>query len=172
MNGFPKSGKDTFVNFCLGNLNNFGRNISTVDFVKQVAEYCGWDRKKTFKNRKFLSDLKNLLTEWDDVPYKKVQREITAFKFELESYGIDESRGCVFLMAREPEEIARYEKELGAKSILIRRKEVEGIEQSNEADKNVLLHNYDFVFFNDGSTEDLKQIAKDFCEKIESNLKF
>ena len=36
--------------------------ISTVDFVKQIARECGWDGVKTPRNRKFLSDLKDLLT--------------------------------------------------------------------------------------------------------------
>ena len=48
------------------------RIISTVDFVKEVAKFCGWNGQKTPKDRKFLSDLKNILTQWNDIPYKDI----------------------------------------------------------------------------------------------------
>ena len=35
VNGAPRSGKDTFVNFCLKELKGFGKSVSTVDFVKE-----------------------------------------------------------------------------------------------------------------------------------------
>ena len=73
VNGFPRSGKDTFVNFCKEKLGAFGVSVSTVDFVKYLAAQSGWDGSKTPENRKFLSDLKDLLTEWNDVPWKKVE---------------------------------------------------------------------------------------------------
>ena len=74
-NGMPMSGKTTFQTICKGKSNHahgiegyrgFGRlhieSCSTVDFVKEVAKSCGWDGTKTLENRKFLSDLKDLLS--------------------------------------------------------------------------------------------------------------
>ena len=48
INGMPRSGKDTFVGMCqeiIGEKRCL--NVSTVDFVKEVAAYCGWDKTKT-----------------------------------------------------------------------------------------------------------------------------
>ena len=169
VNGKPCSGKDTFVNFCLEELGAFGKLISTVDFVKKIAIKCGWDGTKDSKNRKFLSDLKDLLTNWGDVPYIKTLQEIKLFYYDLEYYDVEDS-GVVFIMSREPEEISRFEKELGAKSILIRRNAVEFNEQSNHADSEVLNHKYHYIIDNNNTLEKLKIKAKKFCNYIKNEL--
>lgn len=169
INGKPCSGKDTFVNFCLEELGTFGKLISTVDFVKKIAIKCGWDGTKDSKNRKFLSDLKDLLTNWGDIPYTKTLQEIKLFYYDLEYYDVEDS-GVVFIMSREPEEISRFEKELGAKSILIRRNAVEFNEQSNHADSEVLNHKYHYIIDNNGTLEELKIKAKEFCNYIKNEL--
>lgn len=165
INGFPRSGKDTFVNYCLKELGGHGKLISTVDFIKEIAAICGWDGTKTLKNRKFLSDLKDLLSNWNDVPYKKTIQEINLFRHDLEYYDI-ESSGVVFIMSREPEEINRFENELGAKSILIRRENVEFNQQSNHADSEVLNHKYHYIIENNGTIEELQEKAKEFLKSI------
>ena len=68
INGAPGSGKTTFEKFIQEEYSDCAI-ISTVDYVKTVAKYVGWDGTKTLKNRKFLSDLKDLLTEWEDIPF-------------------------------------------------------------------------------------------------------
>ena len=143
----------------------FGKLISTVDFVKEIAAKCGWDGTKTPQNRKFLSDLKDLLTNWGDVPYKKTLQEVKLFYYDLEYYGV-ENNGVVFIMSREPEEISRFEKELGAKSVLIRRNAVEFNEQSNHADSEVLNHKYDYIIENNGTIDELKKKAKEFLKNL------
>ena len=68
VNGSPGAGKTTFetnVQKCMGD--SFCYILSTVDFVKEIAKKCGWDGTKDLKNRKFLSDLKDLLTNWNNV---------------------------------------------------------------------------------------------------------
>ena len=165
VNGRPCSGKDTFVNFCLKELGPYGKRISTVDFVREIAVRCGWDGTKTPQNRKFLSDLKDLLTNWGDVPYKKTLQEVKLFYYDLECYDV-ENNGVVFIMSREPEEISRFEKELGAKSVLIRRNAVEFNEQSNHADSEVLNHKYDYIIENNGTIDELKEKAKEFLKNL------
>ena len=72
-NGRPGVGKTTFQEMCQIYAREEWENkirvdiTSTVDFVKDIAKQCGWDGTKDLKNRKFLSDLKDLLTEWNDV---------------------------------------------------------------------------------------------------------
>lgn len=165
INGRPRSGKDTFVNFCLEELGAFGKLISTVDFVKKIATECGWDGTKDLKNRKFLSDLKDLLTNWGDVPYKKTLQEIDMFKFDLDYWDVSD-KGVVFIMCREPKEIERFERELNAKSVLIRRASVEFEQQSNHADSEVLNHKYDYIIENNGTIDELKEKAKEFLKNL------
>ena len=165
INGRPRSGKDTFVNFCLEELGAFGKLISTVDFVKKIATECGWDGTKDLKNRKFLSDLKDLLTNWGDVPYKKTLQEIDMFKFDLDYWDVSD-KGVVFIMCREPKEIDRFERELNAKSVLIRRASVEFEQQSNHADSEVLNHKYDYIIENNGTIDELKEKAKEFLKNL------
>ena len=165
INGRPRSGKDTFVNFCLEELGAFGKLISTVDFVKKIATECGWDGTKDLKNRKFLSDLKDLLTNWGDVPYKKTLQEIDMFKFDLNYWDVSD-KGVIFIMCREPKEIERFERELNAKSVLIRRASVEFEQQSNHADSEVLNHKYDYIIENNGTVDELKEKAKEFLKKL------
>lgn len=166
VNGAARSGKDTFVNFCLKELKGLGKSVSTVDFVKEIAAMCGWDGTKTLKNREFLSNLKDLLTEWGDVPYKKIAKEINLFDYTLNQYDIDNGRGVVFVMCREPEEIQKFVDRLGAKTLCVRREEAEKAITSNHADANVLNYNYDFYINNNHSLEHLKIAAQHFLTLI------
>ena len=162
INGMPLSGKSTFVQFCLDELGCWGKEVSTVDFVKEIAITCGWDKTKTPKNRKFLSDLKDLLTEWDDVPYKKVMYEKRIWEFSFKQFDIPTDDCFFFIHCREPEEIQKFVDREGAKTLLVRRPEVENLEQSNHADQNVFNYNYDFIIENNGDLKDLRIKAMKF----------
>lgn len=41
-------------------------NISTIDYVKNIARMFGWNDEKSEKDRKMLSDLKDLITVYND----------------------------------------------------------------------------------------------------------
>lgn len=167
INGRPRAGKDTFVELCKKHC-NWCLNVSTVDFVKQVAEYCGWDGTKTAANRKFLSDLKDLLTEWNDVPYKKVVRALKLFEVEVMDYDFDpEEDAIAFIHCREPKEIKRLCDELGAQSLLITRDEVEEDKTSNHADEEVFNYKYDYIIANDDTLQDLEDAAVKFLTDLE-----
>lgn len=156
INGYPQAGKDSFVELCkliYGNCYNF----STVDFVKQVAFYCGWNGKKTDKDRKFLSDLKKILAEWDDIPFRSVVNKIKSLEDKYQ-----DNDCLVFIHVREPAEIQRFVDTLGSKTILIRRAAIEDYYQSNSSDANVLQFNYDYEIRNDGTLFELKSKARDF----------
>ena len=131
---------------------------------------CGWDGTKTLKNREFLSNLKDLLTEWGDVPYNKIVKEIALFDYTLNQYDIDEDKGFVFVMCREPQEIKKFVDRLGAKTVCVRRKEAENAAVSNHADANVLDYEYDYYIDNNGTLEELKIKAKEFCNYIKNEL--
>lgn len=165
INGAPCSGKDTFAWLCQKHL-TWCSNFSTVDFVKEVAHKCGWNGTKTPENRKFLSDLKDLLTEWGDIPYKKVFVEVQRAGYDATRFGIDSDEVVCFIHCRESQEIQKFVDRLGAKTLLIRRPEVESNEQSNHADAKVFDYNYDYTIVNDGTLAELEHKAVDFLLEI------
>lgn len=163
VNGMPTSGKSTFVEFCIKELGtSWGREISTVDFVKDIAKQAGWNGEKNLKNRKFLSDLKDLLTDWNDVPYKKIKEAFDNFNYELKQYNVENHQAFLFVHCREPEEIQKFKDRLDAFTLLIRRESVESNEQSNHADSEVFNFKYDMVIENNGSLRELKEKAVGF----------
>ena len=166
INGAPRSGKDTFVNLCKEKLGSFCYNFSTVDFVKEIAKQCGWDGEKTPNNRKFLSDLKDLLTDWNDVPYRNMTQELAKIYLMAEQYNLDHDKFVVFIHCREPEEIARFVKDYNATSLIIRRPEVEDAIQSNHADRRVFDYDYKVTIFNDDTIDRLKLSADFFLENL------
>ena len=168
VNGMPGCGKTTFEEYCLKKLAPYADIYSTVTFVKEIAERCGWNGEKTPKNRKFLSDLKDLLTEWNDVPFKKTERAAKMLNSELAMFGLNDKTAYLFVDSREPEEIQRFCDELGAISVLVRRPSVENNETSNHADANVFNCRYDFIIMNDKEITDLYEAADEFIKIIKN----
>ena len=173
INGIGGSGKDTFVEKCQEILQRACcLNISTVDFVKEVAEYCGWDGTKTPENRKFLSDLKRVLTEWNEVPLKKICQEVRAWQSIWIGSG-NYHKATVFIHCREPKEIDKLLKEFqdyNPVTLLIRRESAESVEQINDSDNSVLNYSYDYIVRNEGTVDDLKESARVFlrdCLKLD-----
>lgn len=125
-----------------------------------MAKKAGWDGiSKTEKDRKFLSDLKDLCTDYNDMPLNDMKAYIEKCR--------DLQRGdaVVFLMIREPHEIERAKQAFDATTLLITRFQVESIE-SNHADANVGRYDYDYIITNDKTIDDLKVKAKRFIEFI------
>lgn len=135
-------------------------NYSSISKVKEIAEIVGWTGAKTEKDRKFLSDLKLLTTEYNNMPLNDI-KEFTNCFMSATRNDID---AMLFLHIREPEEIAKAVsefKEYDAKTILVKRDSVKHI-TSNMADENVYNYTYDIVIDNSGTIEDLKEKAKCF----------
>ena len=174
INGKGGCGKDTFVAMCKDVIGqDCIYNISAIDFVKGVAEYCGWDGTKTPKNRKFLSDLKDLLIEWDDVPLKKIISNTMTCIACAELCG-EEDKSVIFIHCREPKEIKKLCKELSTYNpitLLIRRDAAESVEQTNHADNEVLNYEYDYTIPNNGSLSELRARAEMFLREC-LELKF
>lgn len=167
INGSGGVGKDTFVELVSEELNDKLKrfhtvvNFSSVDKVKEIAREIGWDGKKSEKDRKFLSDLKILTSQYCDMPFKSMKNKVTEFMK-------DEENIFLFLHIREPEEITRAVKEFGAKTVLVVRDTVKHI-VSNMADKNVFNYNYNFLIENNGTKEELNNKAKEFVQEVINN---
>lgn len=167
VNGAPGCGKTSFENFCRDKMDSYCQMRSTVDLVKEIALiYANWDGKKNLKSRKFLSDLKDLLTEFNDIPFKDIVRFKDVWEDELDMYGVKERPHILLVDSREPEEIMRFKRELGAITVLIRRADAEKEKTSNHADANVLNCEYDYEIDNNGSLDDLRIKAAEFLDLI------
>lgn len=170
VNGFPKSGKTTFEQMCSYILGPYYRSRSSVDIVKEIAQQCGWNGEKTLENRKFLHDLKQLLIQYNDLPFKDVCKFIDSFEAELWNYGIKPGRGFVFVDVREPEEIEKLKYKYNVTTVCIRRSEAELQEQSNSSDSNVLNYKYDYEIDNNKTYEDLSAAAQQFIKTIQEKI--
>lgn len=160
INGRGGSGKDTFVELCAQFIQpHMCLNLSTVDKVKEIAKLCGWKGEKKDKDRKFLSDLKLLLSDYNDLPHESVLHRIQMFKNDLERYDMDTKEAVVFIHCREPEGIERLRRELNAVTILVRRPCLENHVYGNMADDGVDNYPYNFIIVNDGTIEDLSEWA-------------
>lgn len=164
INGSGGVGKDTFVELVSTELNDILKkfhtvvNFSSVDKVKEIAKEIGWDGKKSEKDRKFLSDLKILTSDYCDMPFQSMRSKVSEFMNDEESI-------LLFLHIREPEEITRAVKEFGANTILVIRNTVKHI-TSNMADENVFNYNYEFIIDNSGTKEELNNKAKKFVQEV------
>lgn len=154
INGSGGVGKDTFCEY-VGHYTKV-KVISSIDLVKDYASKMGWNGSKTPRDRKFLSDLKDLLTKYNDYPFRDICQKVLWFK--------EDDNEFLFIHIREPEEIDRAKREFNAHTILMVNDNVKGI-YSNHADARVLEYNYDIVIDNSGTLKDLEIIAKDFVEK-------
>lgn len=161
INGSGGVGKDTFVEYC-SNYSNV-KNISSVDKVKEAAKVLtGWDGvTKDDKIRKLLVDLKQLGIEYNDAPFKYIIESAEEFNLSKEE--------LMFVHIREIEEINKVKKAIKAKTMLVTNKNVPLI-TTNESDKNVQNYIYDYYIRNDGTKEELEQIAKNFVNKLKEPI--
>ena len=157
INGTGGSGKDTFVSFV--SKYNKVYNFSSIDKVKEIAKEIGWDGGKTEKDRKFLSDLKKLTTEYNDMAFNSIKDAVNKFNNTNEE--------IMFIHIREPEEIQRAKDVFNAKTLLIKREGLDLI-KSNFSDANVENYDYDYII-NNTTLEKLEEEAKNFYSLISKN---
>ena len=167
VNGKPGSGKTTFESYCDDILGHaYCEKRSTIDKVKALAAEAGWKGEKTPAARKMLSDLKDIFTEYNDMPAKDIIKYLSGWEADLAYYGVGDHPHVLFVDDREPEHIDRLKKELDAFTLIIRRPGDVDIKTSNHADENVFEYEYDYVIRNDGTLADLQQKAQVFLNSL------
>ena len=166
INGLGGCGKSTFVKLCKDYCENKWEHVkayelSSIDFVKEVATFCGWDGSKTLKNRTFLHDIKVILEEWDDVPSKKVFENI----YQLTDF---HTTSIFFVNIREAYNIEKFKDmaqelnydciTLGVKNPNINTNEViELITQINEFGYDVVINNNKDLIYLDSLAQNFMQ---------------
>lgn len=156
-NGVGGCGKDTFAEF-LNELCPRVFKYSSINRVKHIAYECGWHGTKSEKDRKFLSDLKLLLTEYSDLPFEDVMRRVEEFK-------ADDAYNIMLIDIREPDEIERAKNMFNAETILIASDRVPPI-TSNMADANVYEYSYDYIIENNGTLDEFKEATRIFVNEV------
>lgn len=157
VNGKPRCGKDTFAEI-LGEMIPTMK-YSSIDRVKGIATLCGWDGSKNEKDRKFLSDLKRLTTEYNDMSFNSVARKVEAFKKNTTHH-------VMLIDIREPSEINKARLAFDAQTILIKNDRVEDV-VSNESDANVYKYRYDYTIENNGTLKEFRENIKKFLWELE-----
>lgn len=155
LNGSGGVGKDTFVDLVSNYIPTI--HFSSVTKVKEIAKAIGWDGGKTEKDRKFLSDLKILCTEYNNLPFNSMKEMVAEF--------LDGDANALFIDIREPNEIEIAKQAFNAETVLVKRDSVTHI-TSNMADANVYNYQYDHIIENNGSIKDLDNTAKKFVDKL------
>lgn len=158
-NSVGGSGKDTWASL----LNKYIPTLkySIVDLPKEAAKVLGWDGGKTEKDRRFLSDIMDLSTDYNDAPFKDVLSLVTDFKNNKDYVEYE----VLIIDMRDPKDIARAVETFGAETILIRNPNVEKIE-SNHADRDVENYEYNYIIENNGTLEQLEKVAEYFVREI------
>jgi hypothetical protein len=135
---------------------------SMVKEVKNIARMLGWTGAKEDKDRKFLADLKDLLEDYNDLPFESVLNDILRAERD--------HCGYIFVDAREPKDIDRL-KEMGLNiyTILVIRKETNR-EYNNHADDGVFDYNYDYILENTGTLDDLKKSTETIFQLINEDI--
>lgn len=152
-NGSGGCGKDEFAKQLSKFISVY--KYSSIDKVKEIASLAGWNEKKSEKDRRFLSDLKILTTEYNDMAFNDIKSIVKDFhKGLLDSM-------VLIIDIREPEEIERAKQEFDAITILIRNSNVKKI-NSNMADANVENYKYDCYIDNSGTIEELSKVVAAF----------
>lgn len=156
VNGYPQAGKTTLEKIIQEHVKT--TIYSSIDPVKEYARhYFGYKDEKTEQWRRFLSELKKLLTDEFDLIYKKVSKHIEEF------YNSDAE--IIMIDSREPIEIERFKNEFNAVTLFVRNSRAERV-TSNESDANVENYVYDYYIDNNGTLEELEQKALEFIDKL------
>ena len=166
INGKPRTGKSTF---CKSAIQKSGLvyQYSTVDEIKKLAILLGWDGVKDEKGRKFLSDLKDATSAYNDLPRQHILKQIKKYQ-ELYKDEPLALKNMVFLIhSREPDDIDKWRDEYGAKAILIKGNlKLDNIEWNNHADDEVFDCIYDYIIDNTESLDEWKKTAAWFINEI------
>lgn len=156
INGQGGVGKDTFIELLASSKLKI-INVSSVDGIKELARMVGWNGAKEERDRKFLSDLKILTSNYCGFSEYYLIKKAKEF--------LESENDLMFVHIREPFYIRTFlNKFPSAKTLLIRRGESSSY--GNVADDNVFNYDYDYVIDNCGSLGDLEEKGVQLLESF------
>jgi len=155
INGAPRSGKDTFIDYLRDVTGETVLAFSSIDWVKEMAFKLGWDGVKDTKGRAFCSEIKDACTKYNDKPFKTI----------LEGMAKTHTRNYPYFATniREPSEISKLENYcirngIPCYSIWIRNFKAEEKAKSldNTGDTQYMNHTYSYQVRNHYTLGDYK----------------
>lgn len=155
INGAATAGKSTFISLC-HEIDPRAIETSTVDFVKEIALQAGWNGIKDEAGRRFLSELKDAMERYHDIPNAKVDEFIQSHPDNI-----------IFVNAREPHNVQHYVNEYGAVTVIVINPNATQV-QGNHADEGVYDYIYDYYIENGGDLAMLKESAKIFLDILKN----
>ncbi len=158
VNGKGGVGKDTFCE--KAGLFFQAKSISAITPIKEIARICGWNGEKDLKSRKFLADLKQLLVDYNGYPNRYLEGEYRRF--------LDSEWETLFVHIREADQIADFLRRIPGKklALLVRSARLSSAHYGNAADDEVEAYDYDAVFQNDCTLEELPGAADRFLTEL------
>ncbi len=142
INGSGGVGKD-FLCECLADCYNV-QVVSSIDPVKAIARTCGWDGVKNTRSRKFLSDLKRVISDYSDY----------LTDYMADAYAASDA-DFIFFHIREPAEIAKLAARIpDVHTLLVKTHRAVALAGGNASDEQVEAYDYDSIFYNDGTPEE------------------
>ncbi len=171
MNGYPRVGKDTFVDYCVEHLENLeleATKFSTIRTPKHIATELGWDGHKNTASRVMLSELKDWYSKHFNGPFLEIVKRVL-------DNGV---YSFLFVMIREPDEIQKVKNfcemlptKVRCLSVLVSNRELEIDDSLSHSDKNILNMTYDVEITNESTLENLEVDAKEFAKELVVRLK-
>lgn len=166
VNGYPRSGKDTFVDFAGEYFTRLGWKayaMSSIDFIKKITSDNGISEEpKTPEKRALWADLKAAFEKYDRLVSRK-----TMARMQDQMFACPREKQIGFIHVREPDSIT-FMKTLATDefvTIFIDRLAAERV-TSNTSDMEVENFTYDHIIQNNSDLDALKLIAQRFAHEI------
>lgn len=163
INGKGGCGKDTLCDIAAKKYKTM--NVSSITPAKEMAKIIGWDGGKTAEDRKFLSDLKQLITQYNDGANEYILKEAQNFA----------SSDCeiMFVHIREPEMINHFKETvahrvpgLKVRTLLVERDSQKYLVYGNSSDDEVDNYPYECIYHNDTEPEKIEECFLPFLDII------
>lgn len=158
INGRGGVGKDTLCGFAAARYRV--RNASSITPIKEIAAANGWNGEKTPKARKFLADLKDLFTRYNDLPTRYLLEQYEEFLAGDEQ--------IMFAHIREGAEIDKLKSQAGGRCVTLLVKRSGGVPGNwgNAADDEAENYQYDYIYDNSLPLEEAEEDFLIFLQKI------
>ena len=158
INGAGGAGKDTICDLTAKHYKV--KNISAITPIKDIAQNYGWNGEKDARSRKFLSDLKRVFIDYNDLPTKYLYGQYKEF--------LESKNEILFVHIREKEEIEKFKKlvDIRCKTLLIDRQNIDVEKWGNASDDEVKNFQYDLYFENNKSLAEIEQKLVSFLSSL------
>lgn len=160
INGVGGSGKDTLCDLAAKHFRTV--NISSITPIKEIASHYGWKGEKDARSRKFLSDLKRVFVEYNDLPGQYLLDQFEQF--------LRGNAEILFVHIREGEEIDKFRRKLEGRcrciALLVERTVADQVSWGNRSDDAVRDYPYDYRFENNHSIEEAEKGFVRLLEEI------